>query len=128
MKHLTLSVVAFILLAVVGCAFSFGNSTYSDGFDFPSENVKKIMIGKTTANELIQMFGGPLSKSEVSETEEEWMYSYSTGNKFEVNGFLTDKLQSTSHRKTLYIRLKNGIITNFSYTETSEPQGSAQVH
>jgi hypothetical protein len=118
MKLLTLSAAAFVLLAVVGCAFSFGNSTYNDGFDFPSENVKKIMIGKTTSNELIQMFGGPLSKYDVSENEEQWTYSYSTGNKYEVRGFLTDKAQSTSRRKTLSIRLKNGTVANISYTES----------
>jgi hypothetical protein len=128
MKYLALPVVAFTLLAVVGCAFSFSNSTYNDGFDFPSEDVSKIMIGQTTCDELIKMFGGPLSKYEVSEDEEQWMYSYSTGNKFEISGFLTDKAQSTSQHKSLYIRLKNGIITSFSYTESSEPHGLIKTH
>lgn len=48
MKHLTFSVVAFILFAVVGCALASHRTIYYDGFDFPSENVNKIMIGKTT--------------------------------------------------------------------------------
>jgi hypothetical protein len=128
MKYLSLSVASFILLAVVGCASSFSESTTNNGFDFPSENVKKIIKGKTTGNELIQMFGGPLFKWDVSEDEEHWMYSYTTGNKFEVKGFLTDKVQSTSQHKSLFIFLKNGIITNFNYTETPEPLGSAQAH
>ena len=117
MKLLTLSVAAFMILAVVGCALSFGSSTNNDGFDFPSENVKKIVIGKTTSNELIHMFGGPLAKYDVAENEEQWTYSYSTGNKYEVRGFLTDTAQSTRRRKTLSIQLKNGTVTSFSYTE-----------
>ena len=121
MKHLKLSVVAFLLLAVVGCALSFSHSTHNDGFDFPSRNVNRIIIGKTTDNELIQMFGGPLSKSEASENEEKWMYSSSTGTEYIVKGLLNDNVETAGQHKTLYIRLKNGIVTNFSYTESLEP-------
>ena len=121
MKHLKLSVVAFLLLVVVGCSLSFSHSTHNDGFDFPSGNVNKIMIGKTTGNELIQMFGGPLSKSEASENEEQWMYSSSTVTKYTVRDLLNDKVETAGQHKTLYIRLKNGIVTNFSYTESLEP-------
>ena len=129
MKYSTLSVVAFILLSVVGCAYSFRDSSYDDGFDFPSENVKKILKGKTTADELIQMLGGPRSKYEISENEEEWIYFYATGNQFESRGFLTDQVQqSTRHYKVLNIRIKNGTIMSFYYTEGSEPYGSAQAH
>jgi hypothetical protein len=121
-KHLTFSVVAFSLLAVVGCTLAFHRTTYNDGFDFPSENVNKIMIGKTTGDELIQMFGGPLAKIEVSEDEEEWKYSSSTGTEIVVKGFLTDKEQSTGQHKTLDIMLKNGTVTDFTYTESHEPR------
>lgn len=118
MKHLTFPVVAFISLAVVGCALAFHHTTYNDGFDFPSENVNKIMKGKTTGDELIQMFGGPLEKFEVSENEEEWKYSYSTGTEIVEHGFLTDKEQSTSQHKTLDILLKNGTVTDFTFTDS----------
>ncbi len=57
-KYVTLYVAAIFLLAVAGCMSSFKHTTYEDGFDFNSENVKKIVIGKTTGKELIQMFGG----------------------------------------------------------------------
>jgi hypothetical protein len=117
-KHLTLSVIAFVPLAVVGCALSYHRSDDNDGFDFSSGNVNKIIKGKTTANELIQLFGGPLSKSEVSENEEEWKYSYSTSIKIEEKYFLTDEVQSTGHHKTLDILLKNGTVTSFTYSES----------
>jgi hypothetical protein len=126
MKHSTLSVVAFVLLVLAGCTFGFHRSSHNDGFDFPSENVSRIIIGKTTDDELIQMFGGPLAKYEVSENEERWKYSYSTGTEIEEQVFLTDTVQSTSHQKTLDILLKNGTVTNFTYAESSVPPGPAR--
>lgn len=128
MKHLTLPAVAFILFAFEGCALAFHRSTYDDGYDFPSENVNRIINGKTTGDELIQLFGGPLAKYEVSENEERWKYYYSTGTEIVEKGFLTDEVQSTGQRKTLVILLKNGTVTNFTYTESSWPLGSAQAH
>jgi hypothetical protein len=127
MKYLMLSVAAFILLAVAGCMSSFKHTVYSDGFDFPSENVKKIVAGKTTGKELIQMFGGPFEKYGISDEEEQWVYFYSTGTKFTVKSLLTDKVQSIGQHKTLSIRLKNGTITNFSYSESSEPIDSERA-
>jgi hypothetical protein len=128
MKYLMLSVAAFSLLAVAGCMSSFKHTVYSDGFDFPSENVKKIVAGKTTGKELIQMFGGPFEKYGISDEEEQWVYFYSTGTKFTVKSLLTDKVQSTGQHKTLSIRLKNGTITSFSYSESFEPIDSERAH
>ena len=117
MKPLTLFVAAFILLSADGCTLSYHRTTYNDGFDFPSENVNKIVKGITTSDELVELFGGPLVKSEVSEDEEIWRYSSTTGMKIEETGFLTDEVQSTRQHKTLDIRLKKGTVTDFSYSE-----------
>jgi hypothetical protein len=117
MKHLMSFFIAFILLSADGCALSYHRTTYNDGFDFPSENISKIVKGKTTGDELVEIFGGPLAKSEVSEDEEIWRYSSTTGTKIEQTGFLSDEVQSTRQHKTLDVRLKNGIVTDFSYTE-----------
>ncbi len=117
MRNIVHLFAAFISLAVVGCALSYHRSDDNDGFDFSSENVKKIMKGKTTANELIELFGGPLSKTEVSENEEEWKYSYSTSIVIEEDFFLTYVLQSTGQHKTLDILLKDGTVTSFTYSE-----------
>jgi outer membrane protein assembly factor BamE (lipoprotein component of BamABCDE complex) len=117
MKPLTLFVAAFILLSADGCTLSYHRTTYNDGFDFPSENVNRIVKGVTTGDELVELFGGPLVKSEVSEDEEIWRYSSTTGMKIEETGFLTDEVQSTRQHKTLDIRLKKGTVTDFSYSE-----------
>lgn len=104
-------------LAVAGCSMSYHRQTFNDGFDFPSENVSGIIIGKTTSDELIELFGGPLAKNDISETEEVWRYSYSTGIRIEEDDFFTDDVQSTHQYKMLVIKLKNGTVTNFTYTE-----------
>lgn len=127
MKHLKLSVAALILLAVVGCALAFRHSTDSDGIDFPSENVKKIVKGNTIDKEIIQMFGGPLAKLEYLQNEEDWLYYYTTDVEIVDRGFLTDEVHSIIHRKSLRIRLENGTVTNFKYHESSEPFAPGQA-
>lgn len=125
MKRLTLAVVAVISLVVVGCAIP--TSSYSVGKNFPSENVNKIAKGKTTVNELIQMFGEPFSKTVVSESEEKWIYTYSSGTASVQRGVLSANVQTTGQRKMLDVLIKNGVVTNFTYTDSPEPVSSVQV-
>jgi hypothetical protein len=126
MKRLTLAVVAVISLAVVGCTTH--TSSYSVGKNFPSENVSKIVKNETTVNELIQMFGVPFLKTVISENEEKWIYNYSSGTASVQRRFVQiGKVQTTGQHKTLDVLLKNGIVTNFAYTESSEPLSSVQV-
>jgi hypothetical protein len=117
MKHITSYVVAFVVLSVVGCSLSYQRKTFDEGFYFFSENVNKIILGKTTGDEIIDLFGGPLAKIEIMQNEEQWRYYYSTGIEIRESGFLTDEVQSTRWHKTLVIRFKNGIVTGFIYTE-----------
>ena len=97
---------------------SYQRKTFDDGFDFPSENVSKIVKGKTTGDGIVQLFGGPLSKNEILENTEQWRYTYSTGVEVRESGFLTDEERSTRWNKTLVIQLKNGIVTGYTYTES----------
>jgi hypothetical protein len=117
MKLTTISVVAIVMLAIAGCSLSYHRKTFNDGFDFPSEYVGEIVKGKTTGDEIISMFGGPLQKNDISDNEEQWRYYYMTGIEINENGFLTDEQHSSRWSKTLVIVLKNGIVTNFIYSE-----------
>ena len=117
MKPITLSVAAFILLAIAGCSLAYHRRTFDDGFDFPGEYADKIIKGKTTGDEIIKMFGGPLSKTEIPENKEQWRYFYKTGVEIKESGFLTDEEHSTRWHKTLVILLKNGIVIDYTYTE-----------
>jgi hypothetical protein len=117
MKLATLFVVSVVMLAVAGCSLTYHRKTFNDGFDFPSENVALIVKGKTTGDDIIGMFGGPLQKSDVSENEEHWRYYYSTGIVIYESGFLSDETQSSRWHKTLIIVLKHGVVTDFTYSE-----------
>jgi hypothetical protein len=119
MKPLATFLAGVFLFGAVGCTLGYRQSDNNDGFDFPSGKINKIIKGKTTADEIIRMFGGPLSKSSVSETEEIWNYSSSDGTEIIESGFLTDEVIKTGHRKTLVIRLKNGTVSTFTFTESS---------
>ena len=119
MKHPSRPVIFFMLMLTAGCTLAFDHNIYNDGFDFPSENVKRITKGKTTTDDLVRLFGGPLSKRDVSEDEEIWGYSYSSGVKIIENGLFTDSIQDTHHRKTLNIHIKNGTVVDFTYTESN---------
>jgi hypothetical protein len=112
-----LPVTAFVLLEVAGCSLAYHRKTFNDGFDFPSENVDLIVKGKTTGDEIIEMFGGPLQKKDISENQEQWRYFYSTGIEIKESGFLTVEEHSARWHKTLVIVFKNGIVTNFIYSE-----------
>lgn len=124
MKRQVLAVIAVFSLVIVGCATH--TSDYSVGKDFPSENVSKIVKKETTANELIQMFGEPFLKTVVSESEEKWIYNYSSGTaKVERRFVHVGKVQTTGQHKMLDILLKNGIVINFTYTDSPVPLSSA---
>jgi outer membrane protein assembly factor BamE (lipoprotein component of BamABCDE complex) len=120
MKNLDLIVVVTVTLMLSGCATSHPTS-YSVGREFPSENLSKIVKGKTTSSDLVRMFGEPYSKTVVSESEEKWIYTYSTGTASVQREFLAAKVQTTGQNKTLDVLLKNGTVTNFTYSERSEP-------
>ena len=127
MKNVALSLIIVISFSIVGCINP--TSTYSVGKNFSSENVSKVVKGQTAASELTQMFGEPFSKTVISESEEKWIYSYSSGTAKVQSGFLTANVQTTGKRKMLDVLLKNGIVTNFAYTEGDEPfsSGSSSV-
>ena len=117
MKQLTLSAVALMISLVAGCSLAYHRSTSVDGFDFPSENVGKIVKGKTTDGDLMRLFGSPLGKSDAPNDVVEWRYHYSTGLNIEEQGFFTSDEHSTGHHKTLVILMKNGTVTDFFYSE-----------
>jgi len=104
------------LLAVAGCSLFYRNEAYNIGFDFPSENVSKIINGKTTAEEVIHLFGGPYAKSDVTDNEAVWRYYYSTSSTDRESNIFVHEAKSSHQNKTLIIRLKNGIVTHHSYS------------
>ena len=119
MKNIVLVavVVAVVVasLVVFGCTQILPPSSY--GRDFPGENVSRIVRGKTTDKDLIQMLGEPLSKTVISETEKSWIYTYTSGTATVVRRLTSVQTKYKGNAKTLDILLKNGVVTNFTFTE-----------
>ena len=121
MKRL-LTFITFLatLLFAPGCA----TSNYSYGRDFDSKNVALISKGKTTSAEVIALFGQPFSKQVINETEEHWNYIFSTGTAKAQSYIITTKVESTVQQKTLDVLLKNGIVTNYTFTDGTSPSST----
>jgi len=117
MKSIAFVLCLVFLFSVVGCA----TSSYSVGRDFSNQNVSMIVKGKTTSADLVQLFGEPFTKTVMSETEEKWIYTYSSGTATAQSYVLTMKVESKGNQKTLDVLLKNGIVTNFTFTEGPGP-------
>ena len=122
MKSIAIALSLVVVLFVSGCA----TSSYSVGRDFPSQNVSKIVKGKTTSTELVRLFGEPSFKTVISATEEKWIYTHSSGTASAQSYVFTTKVQTTGQQKMLDILLKNGVVTNFAFTEGPGPIGNVQ--
>lgn len=72
------------------------------------------------------MFGEPFSKTVLSETEEKWIYTYSSGTASAQSYVFTTKVESTGTQKTLDILLKNDVVTNFTFTEGPGPTSTVR--
>ena len=116
MKSISLVAVVVVSLVVFGCTQILPPS--SMGRDFPGENVGKIVRGKTTDNDLIQMFGEPLSKTITPDTEK-WTYTYASGNATVLRTFTTVGTKYRGKSKKLDILFKNGVVTDFTFYEAN---------
>jgi len=94
-------VVLPVILAIVlfGCA----GIDREVGRDFDSTKVDQIEKGKTTAEEVMKLFGEPVSKLVVSVTEERWIFTYSRG--------------PADKPKKLDIILIDGVVKDYVYSE-----------
>ena len=111
----------WILLIVIILGSGCATSSYSVGTDFSSVNIDRIVKGKTTSQEMIQLFGEPFSKSVVSAEDEKWMYMYSKGTAKAQSYVITMKVETTGTQKMLDVLIKNGVVINFAYTEKDNP-------
>ncbi|MDZ7660846.1 hypothetical protein [Thiohalophilus sp.] len=112
----------FTLSLISGCA----TSNYSVGNPFPSENVNKIVKGKTTTADLANLFGQPFSKTVISANEEKWMYMHSSGTSTAQSYVFTMDVKTTGMQKTLDILVKDDVVVNFAYTESPVPSVNVQ--
>lgn len=112
---------AFCAVLVSGCA----DSEFRYGRDFPTEHVGRVVKGRTTAAEMRQWFGEPFSKAPLSATEERWLYTHAAGTARAQSFIVGAAVQSSSRHKTLDVLLRDGVVTNYTFTEGPGPTGAA---
>jgi hypothetical protein len=102
-------------LCLWGCA-----SHVTKGNDFDSSTVDKIVNGKTTADELINLFGAPQEKRPETDNGERWIYYYEdlTTKAPLVIPFAPIRTRSTGYKKNLNLLIdKNRIVVNHTFDE-----------
>ena len=77
-----------------------------------------IVKEKTTAEELIEMFGPPYVKMKISPNEQEWIYTFLTSENERLHSF--DK---ESKHKMLNIQMRDGVVVGYTYHFGSLPAG-----
>lgn len=117
MKFHLIAIITLMILFISGCA----TSSFSMGRDFNSENVSRIIKGKTTSNEMVALFGEPYSKTAVSATDEKWIYMYSQSESKAQSYIVTMDVKTTGTHKTLDVFITDGVVANFAFTEGQTP-------
>ncbi len=117
MKAVIASLFIIAITFIAGCA----TSNVTAGRDFSSANVAKIVKGKTTVEEMTQMFGQPFTKVVLSATDEKWMYFYNQSSSKAQSYVVTMSVESSNYQKTLDVLISNGVVSNFTFTEGANP-------
>lgn len=119
------------LIAVVGMCFvlsACATSHYTAGRDFSSASVVNITKGKTTTTELKALFGEPYSKSAVSETDEKWIYTYTSGSAHAQSYVVTMKVTTIGTQKTLDVLIRDDVVINYTFSEGPAPGSSTATY
>ena len=122
MKLTILTSIVALLILITGCA----STSYTVGKSFSSENVAKIIKGKTTSTQLVQLFGQPYTKSVISANEEKWIYMHTSGTSSAQSYVFTMDVKTTGTQKTLDILLKDDVVINYAFTEGPVPTYTMQ--
>jgi outer membrane protein assembly factor BamE (lipoprotein component of BamABCDE complex) len=123
MNFRLITIVSLVILSLSGCA----TSSYSVGKNFSSENVSKIVKGKTTSEKMVSLFGQPYSKTVISATDEKWIYMHSEGTAKAQSYIVTMDVKTTGTQKMLDVLITDGVVANFAFTEGQNPY-SMQVN
>ena len=111
-----------LCLGLVGCATTSLNENYGN-FNLTQENVAKIQKGVTTKEEILSLFGQPMSKIQNSSLGEMWTYAHTKSKTtpppfFSMQDF---KVEVQSYSVTLTFDDK-GIVKDFTSYEVNPVQ------
>ena len=118
-----------ILMLVVGllngCATGDALTTNYGTKELTQENVGKIIKGKTTQNEVLEIFGEPMSKTQ-SGIINMWIYSRSITKSID-NNIWAPEIKAMSYGLTVMFDEK-GIVKDYSYSEVNPMQKVEVTH
>ncbi len=107
-----------LCLIISGCLITtrdYTNQT-SPGRELSKSQIKKIEVGKTTKEWIMQTFGMPTRQRTFDNGEETWEYERSYRTESEAHVFFiinTERVIRT--RETLIIDIKDGIVQNYVF-------------
>lgn len=115
-----------LALCLVFCGCSTVQST--SGRDFDSSKVSQIVKGKTTSNDILEMFGRPAYKQPEMDDAERWSYSFVTTTNV-VKDILVPHSDITGYKKNLNILFnKDKVVVNYTMDEGPIDKQSVSVH
>ncbi len=104
---------SFICATLVGCA----SRTITSGREFDVAKIGEIKKGVTTSDQLDGLLGKPLTKTVQSADEVIWNYSWKKGTATTTQGPDGPVVTSQGDRKTLEVKIRNGVVENYSYND-----------
>ncbi|WP_392552927.1 hypothetical protein RHO14_03420 [Orbus wheelerorum] len=107
----------FIIIFLSGCTYT---ATSETGSSIDQDKVLLIQKGKTTEQQIKAMFGEPMTKIVINDTDTKWIYQHivSTAS----SQMYTGKTSQALSNDILDILFRNGVVVNFSNTNsTSSP-------
>lgn len=124
-KTILLSI-GVIALCLVFCGCTTVQST--SGRDFDNSKVSQIVKGKTTSNDILEMFGRPAAKQPEMDDAERWSYYFvTTTNVFK--DMLDTRSDITGYKKSLNILFnKDKVVANYTMDEGPIEKESVIVH
>ena len=106
-----------LFLAITACA----SATFTQGREFSTDNIAKIVKGTTTDADMLQMFGPPFSRTVLADGTESWLYTYTVGESTAHIYPFYSSVHTTGTQKSLTATITKGVVSNFSYTEGAAP-------
>ncbi|WP_061799244.1 hypothetical protein [Serratia ficaria] len=108
-------ILALLMASVLsGCVY---RSTAEAGKDFDQTKISNIQKGKTTETDLLYSLGEPVKKEVISADETKWIYEKITSTAA-IRVFST-KPKVDTKRKALEVLMKNGVVTNYAFTDNA---------
>ena len=102
-----------ISMIVSGCTYT---AVAETGNAIDPNKVALIQKDKTTENEILSMFGKPITKVVVSETDSRWVYKHIVSRASTQD--YTRKTNSSVTIEILDILFRKNVVINFAFTES----------